>query len=165
VRLEPWAAGDLALLERLNAPEMTAHLGGPESAEKLADRQRRYEQLRADRGRAFKVVDDATGEAVGSVVYWDRRWHDQDVFEIGWGVLPEYQGRGVAREAVGQAVARARAEGRQRFLHAFPSVDNAPSNALCRGLGFELLGEGDFEYPKGSFMRCNDWRLDLSRPT
>jgi RimJ/RimL family protein N-acetyltransferase len=42
-----------------------------------------------------------------------------------------------------------------------PSVDNAPSNALCRKLGFTLLGPHEFEYPKGSWMQCNDWRLDL----
>ncbi len=47
-------------------------------------------------------------------------------------------------------------------LHAFPSVENAPSNAICPKLGFELLGEHDFEYPPGHPMRCNDWRLDLS---
>jgi hypothetical protein len=28
-------------------------------------------------------------------------------------------------------------------------------------VGFELLGDLEFEYPKGSFMRCNDWRYDL----
>jgi hypothetical protein len=43
----------------------------------------------------------------------------------------------------------------------FPSVVNAPSNAICRKLGFTLLGEHEFEYPKGNFMQCNDWRLDL----
>ena len=42
-----------------------------------------------------------------------------------------------------------------------PSVDNAPSNAICRKLGFELLEACEFEFPKGHFMTCNDWRLDL----
>jgi len=23
------------------------------------------------------------------------------------------------------------------------------------------MGDDEFEYPKGHFMRCNDWRLDL----
>jgi hypothetical protein len=45
--------------------------------------------------------------------------------------------------------------------HAFPNVDNAPSNAICRKLGFELLEACEFEFPKGHFMICNDWRLDL----
>jgi hypothetical protein len=29
--LEPWSSGDLPLLEKLNDPEMTKHVGGPES--------------------------------------------------------------------------------------------------------------------------------------
>jgi hypothetical protein len=27
--------------------------------------------------------------------------------------------------------------------------------------GFELMGDDEFEYPKGHFVRCNDWCLDL----
>jgi hypothetical protein len=46
-------------------------------------------------------------------------------------------------------------------MHAFPNVDNAPSNSICRKLGFELLEACEFEFPKGHFMSCNDWRLDL----
>jgi RimJ/RimL family protein N-acetyltransferase len=60
-----------------------------------------------------------------------------------------------------QVVAMARSERRHPFLHAFPSVDNAPSNAICRKLGFTLLGECELEYPPGRVMRCSDWRLEL----
>jgi RimJ/RimL family protein N-acetyltransferase len=56
----------------------------------------------------------------------------------------------------------ARSERKHRFLHAYPSVDNAPSNAICPKLGFTLLGSYEFEYPPGRFMQCNDWRFDLS---
>ncbi len=42
--------------------------------------------------------------------------------------------------------------------------DNAASNALCRTLGFTLLGPVDVEYPKGSVMHSYDWCLDLARP-
>ena len=159
VRLEPWGKDDLPLLERLlGDPKMTEHLGGPESAEKLAERQARYEQ---EGSGMFKIVDEASGEAVGSVGYWERPWRDEDVYETGWSVLPEFQGRGIAAAATSQVIALARSERRLRYLHAFPSVDNAASNAICRKLGFTLLGAEEFEYPKGSFMRCNDWRLDL----
>jgi RimJ/RimL family protein N-acetyltransferase len=162
VRLEPWGAGDLPLLRHLNAPEMTAHLGGPESDAQLADRQARYERL-ADSAtdRMFKIIEAATGAAVGSVGYWQRIWHGEPVYEIGWGVLPAFQGRGIASAATAQAIVRARADGKHQFLHAFPSTDNPPSNAVCRKLGFRLVEACDFEYPPGSFMRCNDWRLDL----
>jgi RimJ/RimL family protein N-acetyltransferase len=159
VRLEPWDEDDLPLLEQLlGDPAMTEHLGGPESQEKIVERQARY--VKAESG-LFKIVDQETGEGVGWVGYWDKTWRDQEVYEIGWAVLPAFQGRGIARTATAQAIAAARAEETRRFVHAFPSVDNAPSNAICRKLGFTLLGEYDFEYPKGSFMRCNDWRLDL----
>ena len=155
VRIEPWGPGDFALLEALNVPAMTKHLGGPESPEKLADRQRRYEP--ADSGM-FRIVFD--GQSVGSVGFWEREWRDEQVYELGWLVVPEFQGRGIAGRATELVLAIVRAEGRLRFAHAFPAVDNAPSNAICRKLGFTLLGAHDFEY-RGSVMRCNDWRLEL----
>jgi RimJ/RimL family protein N-acetyltransferase len=159
VRIEPWGEGDLPLLERaLGDPEMMEHLGGPESPAKIAERQAGYE--RANSGQ-FKIVDEVTGEAVGWVGYWERTWRRDKVYEIGWSVIPAFQGRGLASSATALAIAMARAEGKHRFLHAYPSVDNAPSNAICRKLGFTLLGPCEFEYPPGSFMRCNDWRLDL----
>jgi RimJ/RimL family protein N-acetyltransferase len=166
LRLEDWGEGDLPLLKALlGDPAMTVHLGGPETDEKLAERQQRYERIReSGTGRMFKIVDASSGEAMGSVGYWDKRWRDEDVYEIGWSVLPAFQGRGIASIATSLAIESARAEGRHRFVHAFPSVENAPSNAICAKLGFTLLGAVEFEYPKGSFMQCNDWRLDLSPP-
>ena len=112
VLLEPWSEGDLGLLRRLNAPEMTEHLGGPETEAKVVER------------------------------------HE----------------RGLAVAAGRQLVELARADGRHRWLHAFPSVDNPPSNAICRKLGFTLLGPCDFEYPTGRAMTCHDWRLELTPP-
>ncbi|TXS12943.1 GNAT family N-acetyltransferase, partial [Streptomyces sp. ms191] len=82
----------------------------------------------------------------------------------GWTVLPGFRGRGVATAATRAVATRARAAGLHRFLHAFPSTDNGPSNAVCRKAGFELLGEQGFEYPPGRPMHCNDWRLDLRPP-
>jgi len=162
VTLVPWGPGDRPLLEKLlGDPTMMEHLGGPETGEQIAARQRRYEQMSPDTGRVFKVVDDDSGEAAGSVLYWEREWREEQVWEIGWSVLPAFQGRGIAGAATAKAIDAARADGAHRFVHAFPSVANGPSNALCRKLGFALVEERDFEYPKGHFMRCNDWRLDL----
>src|SRR5262249_28554111 len=129
-----------------------------ESAEKIAERQARYERPGS---RQFRIVDTETGQGVGWVGYWEREWRGERVFEIGWAVLPAVRGRGVAAGATREAVELARAGRQHRLLHAYPSVDNAPSNAICRKLGFALLGAYDFEYPNGSWMRCNDWRLEL----
>jgi hypothetical protein len=49
---------------------MTRYLGGPETDEKLLDRQAKYERTaEAGSGRMFKIIDVAAGEAVGSVGY------------------------------------------------------------------------------------------------
>ncbi len=159
VRIEPWGPDDLELVRALNGdPAMMVHLGGPETDEKMADRQRRY----AEPGSGmFKIVDTATGESAGSVGYWEKDWQDEQVYETGWSVLPAFQGRGVAVAATALVIEMAKSEGVHRSLHAFPSVENGPSNAICRKLGFTLLGDSEFEYPAGSFMRCNDWALDL----
>jgi RimJ/RimL family protein N-acetyltransferase len=55
----------------------------------------------------------------------------------------------------------ARGERLHRSVHAYPMTVNAPSNAICRKLGFELLGEADFPARRGGTIRVNDWRLDL----
>ena len=163
VRIEPWGADDLPLLmELVGDPEMMEHLGGPESHEKILERQQGYEQVgEPGTGRMFKIVDIATGRAVGSVGYWERNWRDEDVYETGWSVIPVFQGRGIAQAGTALAIAEARAGQRHRFLHAYPSIDHPASNAICRKLGFSPIEECEFEYPPGRLIRCNDWRLDL----
>ena len=165
VRIEPWGPGDLELLEQLMGdPAMTEHLGGPEPPEKIRDRQRRYE---APGSGMFKIVDVETGAGAGSVGFWERAWRDDLVWELGWMVVPAFQGRGLATTATALALERARDAGTHRYAHAFPAADNAPSNAICRKLGFTLLEACRFEYPpnSGNWMLCNDWRLDLSLPS
>ena len=163
VRIEPWSADDLALLEKLMGdPAMMEHLGGPERHEKIVERQARYEQPEVSgEGQMYKIVVAAVGEAVGSVGYWEREWRGEVVYETGWSVLPAFQGRGIAGAATALVIERVRAARNHRFLHAFPGVDNPPSNAVCRKLRFRLLGACEFEYPPGHLMQCNDWRLDL----
>ena len=160
VRIEPWGDGDLPLLERLLAdPAMMAHLGGPERSERIAKRQAEY---RLPGSRQYRIVDPDSGGGAGWVGYWHREWQGSRVFEVGWSVAPEFQGRGLARAGAARVIAIARAEPEPRFMHAYPSVDNGPSKAICRRLGFKLVGAVDLEYPPGTPMHCNDWRLDLA---
>ncbi|MBY8872354.1 GNAT family N-acetyltransferase [Micromonospora sp. PLK6-60] len=159
LRITPWGEDDLELLRRLNQPAVRAHTGGPETDEQVIARHGRYTRGIED-GQMFAIVLP-DGVRAGSVGYWPRVWRDEPVYEMGWAVLPEFQGRGIATAAVRAAVEAARARGDRRWAHAYPSVDNPPSNAVCRKAGFELLGPVDFEYPPGRLMRSNDWRLDL----
>ncbi|GAB3796419.1 GNAT family N-acetyltransferase [Micromonospora zhanjiangensis] len=166
VRLVPWTAADLELERRFNVPEMKLHLGGPEPDERIVGRHRRMLEM-AERGTGlmFRVEAPPTGEVAGSVGYWEREWGGETVYEMGWSVLPEFQGRGIAGAAVVTVLAGLRENGRHRYVFAYPSVTNGASNALCRKAGFTLLGECDFEFPKDHQLRCNEWRLDLEPTT
>lgn len=164
VSIRPWAPGDLWLLERLlGDPAMMGHLGGPDTSEAILARHERYLASDLTHEGLFAVTAGAGAgaEPVGWVGYWETEVDGESVWECGWHVLPEHQGRGVATAATALALADAAARGVHRHVHAFPSVDNTASNALCRSLGFTLLGEADVEYPVGHTMHSNDWCLDL----
>ncbi|MER5639517.1 GNAT family protein [Kitasatospora sp. NPDC002227] len=158
--LKPWSADDLWVLRLKNLPEMTEHLGGPETEEKVISRHERYVGM-TDRAVGCMFTASRDGEIVGTVGYWHRVWQGEEVYEAGWGVLPGFQGQGLATATVTALVAHLRAEGLHRPLHAYPSVDHAASNAVARKAGFTLLGQVDFEYPPGTVKASNDWCLDL----
>lgn len=163
VALQPWSAEDLPLLEKLlGDPKMMAHLGGPETPEQIAQRHQRYLQL-PETDHMFKIIASATSEPLGSIGYWEKIWRDEPIYETGWFILPAYQGRGIATKAGKAMIEHARLGHRHQFVHAFPSVSNGASNAICVKLGFSLVEECKFEYPPGSFMTVNDWRFDLFR--
>ncbi|WP_084039555.1 GNAT family N-acetyltransferase [Demequina sp. NBRC 110053] len=163
VRLRRWTDADLAILEAGNSPEMTRHLGGPESTAEVRRRHERY--LRGwDLGmpRMFAAVSTA-GRPLGSVGWWESTFQERDVYELGWLVLPAAQGRGAATAMTRLAVADAIAQGDGRDLMACPSVDNAASNGVCRAAGFTLV-ETSTETFRGVEMTLNFWvRPGVSR--
>jgi RimJ/RimL family protein N-acetyltransferase len=161
VHIERWGDDDLGLLTALNGdPEQMAHVGGAESLEKIADRQAKYVRD----PHQFRIVDAASGAGAGWVGFWSREWHGAPVYEIGWSVLPAFQGRGFATRATTLAIATARAvaDRAETAVHAYPGTTNGPSNAVCRRLGFTLVEPGlTFEFPPGHELIVNDWRLEL----
>ena len=160
IHLRLWTKNDLQLMERLLGDSaMMEYVGGPETPEQIRKRLERY--CSETETRMFVIVFKPENLGIGSIGYWEREWQGQMVWESGWRVLPEYQGKGIATRALELAMERARSEHKYRFVHAFPSIANAPSNAICKKMGFVLQDEVDFEYPPGRFMRSNDWQLDL----
>ncbi|HEV2225531.1 MAG TPA: GNAT family N-acetyltransferase [Nitrososphaerales archaeon] len=165
VAIRPYAEDDLRILERtLTDPRMMNHLGGPENDDKLRGRHKKFVAMSLDPSLGCMFVIVAGGEDVGTVGYWERDQEGGVVWETGWMVVPEFQRRGIATESMQLLIKNVAQLDRHRYLYAFPSVENLPSNAICRRLGFELEKEEAFEYPPGSgkVMRCNNWRLDLS---
>lgn len=157
--LELWTESRFPVLEACNSAEMTQFLGGPETAEKLADRHRRYLNFASTGRDAWPFCALLDGVAIGSIGYWE----DEDRYEIGWAVIPAFQGRGLAAAAVSLALDDAAARGGFDTMTACPGVANTPSNELARRLGFELVGEETIEYPAGTFMQANRWTYDLAQ--
>jgi RimJ/RimL family protein N-acetyltransferase len=142
----------------LTDPRMMSELGGPLAADGLEEKLRGIvEEVRAGRTWFFVILPDEDGDAVaGTVCVWEHEQDGQTISEIGWMVVPQFQGRGLASRAVGVVLERARAEGRWGAIHAYPATTNGPSNAICRKTGFSHMGEREIEYV-GRTLRCNDW--------
>jgi RimJ/RimL family protein N-acetyltransferase len=154
---------DLPLYEKIHCdPQMMEHLGGPLPREGLAEKlQRDVASTEAGETRVFVIVPgEDDGTAAGTVSIWKHASHGQSINEIGWMVLPPFQGRGLGSEAVRSVLRKARSEGRWDVVHAFPPVANARSNAMCRKMGFSKIEERDYEF-RGRVLRCNHWQLDL----
>jgi RimJ/RimL family protein N-acetyltransferase len=160
VRLRDVTLDDLELYERLRCdPAMMAELGGPLPKETIPDKLRSDVAAVQREESWITVVTDDGGVPMGSVVLWSHDEHGERLSEIGWMVLPEFQGRGVAKSATARVLERARDAGRWGAIHAFPGVTNAPSNGICRSLGFTFVDSGDIEF-QGRMLRANHWRLD-----
>ncbi|MGH2663606.1 MAG: GNAT family N-acetyltransferase [Actinomycetota bacterium] len=154
---------DLPLYEgALTDPSMMSELGGPLPRSGLKEKlQGIVDDVVVGRVWFFTIIpDQEDGTAAGTVCVWDHKWNGEVINEIGWMVLPRFQGRGLAGDAVRAVLRKARPEGRWDVIHAFPATTNAPSNAICRKTGFTKVEEVDFEYA-GRMLRCNHWKIDV----
>jgi len=164
VRLRDVELSDAGAYVRMRCdPVMTAELGGPLPREGIEGKVARDARAAEAGTEWIKIIvpDEASADVVaGSVVLWS---HVQDsgepITEIGWMVLPEFQGRGLAKRAVRTLLEMARDDGRWGLVHAFPATTNAPSNGICRSLGFRFAGEQDVTFA-GRVLRSNHWLID-----
>jgi RimJ/RimL family protein N-acetyltransferase len=162
MRLVPITAEDEDLAVRLECdPEMMEHIGGPRpEAEVRAAPRRRLDLIEKGAARMYKIATDDSGEVLGTIGIWKIDWEGPQSFEMGWFVLPAYQGQGIASEAARILFAQERKHPGVRYVHAYPAVSNAASNAIARKIGMEKRGEFDNEGFAG-VLRCNNWRIDL----
>lgn len=160
MRLRNIATDDLWLYEAIHCdPRMMEHLGGPLPKEGLAEKLER-DAAATEADEVWVLVIDVEGEAAGTVTIWRHDLEGEPLDEIGWMVLPAFQRRGVGSGAVRMALDRARETGRWDIVHAFPPVTNPASNAMCRKLGFALLGERTNRF-RDRELRVNHWMLNL----
>ena len=155
VRLRRWTDVDLPLLWAANTPDMTRFLVAPEPDEQILRRHERY--LRGwdvDDPRMFAIVD-SRGVGLGSIGWWKGSFQGP-VKEVGWAVLPEAQGRGVASAALRELLRLLEESGSTVPVMACPRVENLASNALCASVGFVLEETSPAEF-RGETMMLNWW--------
>jgi len=163
VRLRDVEPDDVAAYVRMRCdPVMMAELGGPVHPQGMAAKVARdVEQAAADAAWIKMIIPDesAPGVVAGSVALWSHEDSGTAMSEIGWMVLPEFQGRGIATTAVRMLLALAGEQERWGLVHAFPAVTNAPSNAVCRSSSFRFAGEQETSFA-GRMFRTNHWVID-----
>lgn len=88
----------------------------------------------------FSVVEKATGRWIGRLGPWmPEGWPGT---EVGWGIVPDAQRRGYAKEAATAALDFAFSElGFETVIHCIDPA-NLPSIAVARSLGSRLLRSG-----------------------
>ena len=159
MELRPLTRNDEHLYERVYTdPRMWVDLGGVIERDMAVKLEHDVASMEADRHWVLVIVTDDGADA-GTVSLWDHEWEGETIDEVGWMVLPEYQGRGLASAGVAEALRRADEAARWRRLHAFPATTNAPSNALCRKHAFALRGPVEYTY-MGRTLAVNHWVRD-----
>ena len=160
VELRPYTDDDLALTLALETdPEVMKELGGPRPREDLARvHPTRIAPTVGGEHWWFVIVPGRGEAAAGQIGIWRAEFDGGEIDEVGWMLLPAYQGRGLASQALALLLERVRLAGAFDAIHAFPGVTNAPSNALCRKFGFRLTEEREVDFSGGP-LRVNHWVL------
>lgn len=157
--LVTYTDADVWLTEALETDDgVMAELGGAWPTEAIPKIHARRLDSIARGSWWFTMVPAPGDRPVGMIGIFRSDVDGHAVSEAGWSVLPEFQGRGYASQALEILLERARVDGRWGAIHAFPGATNGPSNALCRKFGFALAGEESVDYG-GRSLRCNHWIL------
>jgi RimJ/RimL family protein N-acetyltransferase len=160
MRLVPYSDEHLSLtLATETDPDVMKYPGGARPREAVVRVHGTRVALAASGGLYFVIVEDE--RPAGQIGIWQGVHEGAQIHEMGWTLLPEFQGRGLVTAAGREVLERARARPEMREVWAFPGIDNGASNAICRKLGFEQAGETEIEF-SGRKLRVNEWRIRLS---
>ncbi|MGE7439915.1 GNAT family N-acetyltransferase, partial [Kitasatospora sp. NPDC001175] len=119
-------------------PAMMVELGGPLPREGMKAKVQRDVQRAAAGTDWIKMIvpDEAEPDVVaGIVTLWPHDTDGERIAEIGWMVLPEFQGRGLGKQGVRRLLELARDDSRWGLIHAFPLVFDGGERLVHDGIG------------------------------
>ncbi|MDD2774274.1 MAG: GNAT family N-acetyltransferase [Elusimicrobiales bacterium] len=163
MELKNYSQDDLWLTQALESdPVVMKDLGGPTPQETILEKhKKRLKNVEEGKVWWLVIIPKNSSRPVGTIGIWDSDINGVPVQEMGWMILPAYQGRGIATEAGLMVLERARLEKKFKTVHALASSENGASNAVCRKLGFSLIGEADISY-NGPPHKHNDWAMEFA---
>ena len=142
LRFRRWSLSDFPTYEQwCSRIEIMRYLGGKTFDRIQAWRHMAYQVGHWEMlGYGYYVCEEkATGALVGRVGFTNHPgW---PAFELGWTIVPEYQGRGYATEAARMLLQYAFDELKQDRVTSLIHPDNAPSIKVAKKLGQEVQGK------------------------
>ena len=83
------------------------------------------------------ITEKGKNDLIGSVCLWNYDI-ENEIVEIGYEMLSEFQGKGIMTEVIKKVVEYTFTIIKAKMITAFPSLDNLNSIALLKKLNFEL---------------------------
>ena len=131
---------DVALLHKLRSDEIVnAFVGRDNSStlEKAQDYIIKIQNLTAQNECIYWVITlEENNDLIGCICLWNFDI-ENEIVEIGYELLTEFQGKGIMNEAIKKVIEYAFEEIKAKMITAFPSSDNSNSVKALEKLNFE----------------------------
>lgn len=152
LRLRNWEERDRDAFFRLNADPKIMEFFGVRRSRKEADaRMDEWREQIAGTGFGFGAMElKETRQVVGIAglhITKNAPAFPEGAMEIGWRLLPELWGEGLATEAATALLAHAFGQLGQERIIAMAAWNNERSIAVMRRLGMQHLQDADFDHP------------------
>jgi len=150
LRLREWDDEDeVRFYQVMNRPEVMRHLGGMQTPEEWSAAYQRVVAFQRDYGHTFWIIEGAdSGEILGFCgikrVNAPGAGDLTGKHEIGWRVVPESWGKGIAKEAAIASLDLGFSRFGYDHIIAMTIPPNEPSKGLMKRLGMTRREELDF---------------------
>ncbi|WP_428229548.1 GNAT family N-acetyltransferase [Flavobacterium sp.] len=132
---------DAELIHKLHSDEIVNAFVGRDNAstlKKAAEYIIKIQNLVAKNECIYWIIQlKESDNLIGSVCLWNFD-PENEIVEIGYEMLAEFQGKGIMSEAIKKVVSYTFEEMNAKIITAFPSSNNSNSVALLKKLNFEF---------------------------